>query len=122
MTLLPPGAEPLTERGAFEIAVRHCADRLLVDLGAGSGKHPATTTWSLPATTDWPAVLETYAALPDGWRQVPAPEQQYGYRLARWEHRRPLRTDNLAVALLDEPVTGGAPLPFRLLVVATEPA
>lgn len=120
--LLPPGAEPLAARGAFELAVQHCTTRILLDLGAGTGGHPDAQRYRLPAAATWPDVLGFYTAhLAPGWRRVDAPQEQDGYRVARWRRRRVLRTEHLAVALLDDPVDTGDGPPFRVLVVAVEP-
>lgn len=122
--LLPAGATPLHERGAFELDVQHCELNLLRLLGAGSGRHPDVHRYGLPVDVDAESVFAFIAAqLPPRWRRVPVPEHDGIYRLAVWRRRRGLAgSRRIAIAVFDESAVGSdSAMAFRVLVVAREP-
>lgn len=118
LELVPAGAVPLRDRGAFEVPLQQCETHLLKLFGAGAGRHPQLERFRLPLATEWPAVAAFYTArLGSAWRRSDVPEQQLGFRLRVWQHAQ----QRFAAALLDETGAGSEdPRPFKMLVVAVE--
>lgn len=115
--IVPPGAQPLTERGSWDLDVMNAASSLDSALRPDFGTLDFKR-WVLPADASWPTVqAQVQQLLGERWQPLSTlPEQGRGAHMRAWSERSALRGGPVfALAWVDRVASLSAG-PARLLV------
>ena len=118
--LAPPGAQPLQERGAFELNLSDCEAAIASQIVPTHGAL-GFARYRLDTRATWPATAAFYAArLGPGWTVLGGlPAQQRGFHWQVWQRNDWLGSQPVfGAAWLDDLQPDATGQPMRLLVVA----